>query len=70
TVSWARDVYKRQQEGGGMRQHGGTFRPYYPIWADDVWTPENPNAQYPRPVGYNWQESVSYTHLEPTRPSH
>jgi hypothetical protein len=45
------------QEGGGMRQHGGTFRPYYPIWADDVWTPENPNAQYPRPVGYNWAES-------------
>lgn len=45
------------QEGGGMRQHGGTFRPYYPIWADDVWTPENPNAQYPRPIGYNWAES-------------
>lgn len=45
------------QEGEGMRQHGGTVRPYYPIWADDVWTPENPNAKYPRPVGQNWYES-------------
>ena len=45
------------QEGGGMRQHGGTFRPYYPIWAGDVWTPENPNSAYPRPTGYNWAES-------------
>src|SRR5690606_5217861 len=25
-------------EGGGIRQHGGNFRPYYPIWAGDVWT--------------------------------
>ncbi|MGN0003241.1 MAG: SusC/RagA family TonB-linked outer membrane protein [Sphingobacterium composti] len=47
------------QEGAGMRQHGGSFRPYYPIWAGDVWTPENPNAQYPRVVGSNWQESGS-----------
>src|SRR5690606_11061880 len=47
------------QEGGGMRQHGGTFRPYYPIWTDDVWTPENPDAKYPRPVGSNWAESGS-----------
>lgn len=45
------------QEGGGIRQHGGTFRPYYPIWADDVWTPENPDAKYPRVVGHNWAES-------------
>lgn len=45
------------QEGGGMRQHGGSFRPYYPIWAGDVWTPENPDAQYPRVVGSNWAES-------------
>ncbi|WP_234997956.1 TonB-dependent receptor [Parabacteroides sp. Marseille-P3160] len=44
-------------EGGGFRQHGGAIRPYYPIWADDVWTPENPNAKYPRPVGQNWYES-------------
>ncbi len=45
------------QEGEGMRQHGGAVRPYYPIWADDVWTPETPNAKYPRPVGNNWFES-------------
>ncbi len=42
---------------GGMRQYGGAIRPYYPIWADDVWTPDNPDAKYPRPVGSNWYES-------------
>ena len=45
------------QEGAGMRQHGGTVRPYYPIWASDVWTPENTGAAYPRPIGQNWYES-------------
>lgn len=53
-------VYDRiisNKEGAGMRQYGGTVRPYYPIWADDVWTPENPDAKYPRPVGKNWYES-------------
>jgi len=46
------------QEGPGMRQHGGAIRPYYPIWAsDDVWTPENPDGKYPRPIGQNWYES-------------
>lgn len=45
------------QEGPGMRQHGGAVRPYYPIWASDVWTPENPDAKYPRPIGQNWYES-------------
>jgi TonB-linked SusC/RagA family outer membrane protein len=44
-------------DGEGMRQHGGSIRPYYPIWTDDVWTPENPNAKYPRPIGFNWLES-------------
>lgn len=44
-------------DGGGIRQHGGTIRPYYPIWTDDVWTPENPNAKYPRVIGNNWYES-------------
>ena len=44
-------------EGGGMRQHGGSFRAYYPIWTSDVWTPENPNAKYPRVTGTNWAES-------------
>jgi len=53
-------VYDRiisNQEGPGMRQHGGSVRPYYPIWAGDVWTPENPDAKYPRPIGKNWAES-------------
>lgn len=46
------------QEGAGMRQHGGVVRPYYPIWAsDDVWTPDNPDGIYPRPIGQNWFES-------------
>ncbi|MGK6353300.1 SusC/RagA family TonB-linked outer membrane protein [Parapedobacter sp. DT-150] len=46
------------QEGPGMRQHGGAIRPYYPIWAsDEVWTPENPDGKYPRPIGQNWYES-------------
>lgn len=44
-------------EGGGFRQHGGAVRPYYPIWASDVWTPDNVDAKYPRPVGSNWEES-------------
>lgn len=53
-------VYDRiisNQEGEGMRQHGGGVRPYYPIWTKDVWTPENPDAAYPRPIGRNWNES-------------
>ncbi len=45
------------QDYGGIRQYGGTVRPYYPIWADDVWTPENPDAKYPRVVGNSWYES-------------
>lgn len=45
------------QEGPGMRQHGGNFRPYYPIWTGDVWTAENPEAAYPSVVGANWAES-------------
>ena len=44
-------------DGAGIRQHGGTVRPYYPIWADDVWTPENPGAKYPRVIGNSWYES-------------
>jgi hypothetical protein len=42
---------------GGIRQYGGTVRPYYPIWTKDVWTPDNPDAKYPRVVGNNWYES-------------
>ncbi|ANH82702.1 SusC/RagA family TonB-linked outer membrane protein [Niabella ginsenosidivorans] len=44
-------------DGQGMRQWGGSIRPYYPIWTSDVWTPENPDARYPRPTGQNWAES-------------
>lgn len=44
-------------DGAGIRQHGGSIRPYYPIWADDVWTPENTDAKYPRVIGNNWYES-------------
>ncbi len=53
-------VYDRMisnKEGAGMRQHGGSIRPYYPIWTKDVWTPENTDAKYPRPIGKNWYES-------------
>ncbi|MGN6511253.1 MAG: SusC/RagA family TonB-linked outer membrane protein, partial [Chitinophaga sp.] len=46
------------QEGAGMRQHGANIRPYYPIWAGDVYTPETPNGKYPRPVGQSgWAEA-------------
>ncbi len=44
-------------DGPGMRQWGGNFRTYYPIWAGDVWTTENPNGKYPRVVGQNWAEA-------------
>lgn len=45
------------KDGDGLYQHGGVFRPYYPIWTGDVWTPENPNAKYPRVIGESWNES-------------
>jgi TonB-linked SusC/RagA family outer membrane protein len=42
----------------GFQQYGGANRPYFPIWTgDDVWTPENPGAKYPRVVGSVWYES-------------
>ncbi|MCF3109103.1 TonB-dependent receptor [Niabella sp. CC-SYL272] len=53
------DVMISNQDGPGIRQWGGNFRVYYPIWASDVWTPENPDARYPRVVGQNWLESGS-----------
>lgn len=36
------------------RNGGGVFqvdRPYFEIWASNYWTPENPNAKYPRVSG-------------------
>jgi len=35
--------------GGGVFQVGD--RPYFELWKDNVWTPENPNAKYPRVSG-------------------
>ncbi|MCC8143880.1 MAG: TonB-dependent receptor [Tannerellaceae bacterium] len=46
-------------EGAGIRQHGGSVRPYYPVWTGDAWTPDHPDAKYPRVVGQNWEESGS-----------
>lgn len=45
------------KDGEGIRQWGSSQRVYYPIWAGDVYTPENPNGKYPRPIGQNWLES-------------
>jgi TonB-linked SusC/RagA family outer membrane protein len=42
----------------GIYQYGGVDRPYYPVWTgDNVWTPENPNARYPRVTGNTWPET-------------
>ena len=38
--------------GDGVFQQG---RPYFELWAGDVWTPENPDAKYPAPTG-EWTE--------------
>jgi len=41
------------------RNGGGVFqvdRPYFELWADDYWTPETPNATYPRVAG-NWKQA-------------
>lgn len=44
---------------GGFYQHGGTIRPYFPIWTSDkVYDPElNPDGVYPRITGTSWYES-------------
>ncbi|WP_460538867.1 SusC/RagA family TonB-linked outer membrane protein [Echinicola sediminis] len=41
------------RNGGGVFQVGD--RPYFDIWARDYWTPENPNAPYPR-VNGQWMQ--------------
>ncbi|WP_236970084.1 SusC/RagA family TonB-linked outer membrane protein [Membranihabitans marinus] len=41
------------------RNGDGVFqvdRPYFEIWARDYWTPETPNAKYPR-VGNTWRQA-------------
>lgn len=40
------------RNGGGVFQVG---RPYFELWADNYWTPEDPNAKYPR-AGANWKQ--------------
>ncbi len=40
------------------RNGGGVFqvdRPYFEIWKDNYWTPENPTAKYPR-IGGDWMQ--------------
>lgn len=39
--------------GGGVFQLGE--KPYFQLWTEDVWTPENVDAEYPRVSG-QWQE--------------
>lgn len=41
------------------RNGGGVFqsdRPYFEIWAEDYWTPDRPNAKYPRVSG-EWMQA-------------
>ncbi len=43
---------------GGFYQHGGSTRPYFPIWtSSECWSPENPEGKYPRVIGSSWYES-------------
>ena len=44
---------------GGFYQHGGSVRPYFPIWTSDkVYDPDyNPDGVYPRITGSSWYES-------------
>lgn len=37
------------KNGGGVFQVN--VSPYFELWTEDVWTPENPNAEYPRVAG-------------------
>lgn len=45
-------VSTMNSSGGGVFQ---VDRPYFEIWARDYWTPENPEAKYPR-VGNTWMQ--------------
>ncbi len=48
----AYDRMARTRNGQGVFQ---VDRPYFEIWATDYWTPETPNATYPR-VGQTWMQ--------------
>lgn len=47
------DRMLKTKNGGGVFQIND--RPYFQLWTQDVWTPDNPNAKYPRVSG-EWQE--------------
>lgn len=47
------DRMMNTKNGDGVFQVGE--KPYFELWTQDVWTPENPNAKYPRVSG-EWQE--------------
>lgn len=47
------DRMMRTANGDGVFQVAD--KPYFELWTKDVWTPENPNAEYPRVSG-EWQE--------------
>lgn len=54
----AYDRMIRTDNGNGVFQVED--RPYFEIWTgDNVWTPENPDAKYPR-VGGTWQEEYGW----------
>lgn len=48
----------RTLNGDGVFQVGD--RPYFELWAGDVWTPENPDAKYPAATG-EWSEDYGAT---------
>ena len=50
--SYDKIVATRNTGGGGVFQ---VDRPYFELWKDNYWTPENPNAKYPR-IGGNWTQ--------------
>lgn len=50
--AYDRPVATRNSGGGGVFQ---VDRPYFELWADNYWTPENPDAKYPR-IGGNWMQ--------------
>jgi TonB-linked SusC/RagA family outer membrane protein len=49
----AYDRMVRNRNGWGVFQ---VDRPYFELWADNYWTPETPNAKYPRVAG-NWMQA-------------
>lgn len=48
-------VSTMNSSGGGVFQ---VDRPYFQLWANNYWTPENPNAKYPRVSGEWLQQDI------------